>query len=161
MEQEHGTKVAEDPASVFVVQHGHRQGQIGGGGRAAVAAVAVVVGRFDRVAVASNNGRDHSARHVARPAEHPEHRLQQAPAAAAAVRQHAPEQPGLGHVVHVLRAVAVARTGRGRRGPVFAARRVRPVRRPPAAAAVIAVPRRRDAVVLRFVRPRDRRRRRR
>lgn len=160
MEQEHGTKVAEDPASLFVVQHGHRQGQIGGGGRPAATVVSVVVGRLDRVVVPANDSHDHSARHVARPTEHAEHRLQ-APATVTAVRQHAPEQPGLGHVVHVLRAVAVAGTGRGRRGPVFAARRVRPVRRPPAAAAVIAVPRGRDAVVLRFIRPWDRRRRRR
>lgn len=155
MEQEHGPKVAQDPATVFVVQHGHRQGQIGGGGRAAVAGVAIVVGRFDRVAIVANNGHGHSARHVARPTEHAEHQLQ-APAANAAVRQHAPEQPGFGHVVHVLRAVAVAGTGRGRRGPVFAARYVRPVHRPPAAAAVVAVPRGRDAVILRFVRPWDR-----
>lgn len=143
---------------MFVVQHGHRQGQIGGGGQAAVAGVTIVVGRLDRVAIAAaNNGRGHSARHVAHPTEHAEHQLQ-APAANAAVRRHAPEQPGSGHVVHVLRAVAVAvaGTGRGRRGTVFAARYVRPVHRPPAAAAVVAVPRRRDAVVLRFVRPWDR-----
>jgi len=155
VEQEHGPKVAEDPASVFVVQHWHRQGQIGGRGRTAVAVVAVAVGRFDRVAIAANNGHGHSARHVAHPTEHAEHQLQ-APATAAAVRRHAPEQPGYGHVVHVLRAVAVAGTGCGHRGPVFAARYVRPVHRPPAAAAVIAVPRRRDAVVVRFVRPWDR-----
>jgi len=145
VEQEHGTKVAEDPPAVFVVQHGvGRQGQRVGRPRAAD--TVDFVGRLgDRFAVVTVDHRrfrrsHRGARHVACPTERAKHRQQQRPAAAAS-----PSDRRGGHVVHVLRTVAVAVSRRRRRRrrngrPVFVARRVRPVPRPAATVPAEVVP---------------------
>lgn len=167
VEQEHGAKVAEDPAPVFVVQRGHQRGRrpvLGlrtpGQRAAAGAAVAGRLGLFRAAAVAAPtpDGR--------RRVEVPSKRAHHWPTVVAA-----PAEPAeRGVQVHILRAIApVADAGRrhchgGRRGhgPLLFAGRVRPVRRPAVARGRPSPRRRRHTLLVllqRFLGTRHRRRR--